>query len=545
MNKKKIIFWLLIILGIILRITFLGKFASGFFRDEAAIGYNAYSIWLTGKDEYGVLFPTVFRSFEVFFLPLYIYLSAPIVGLLGLSEFSVRLLSCVSGITTLFLIYYIAKEIWDVKIARFSLFVLALAPWHILYSRGTFEGNLALTLFAAGFLFLLKYIKKQSSTIFFASVFFFAMSMYSYQAERLVVPLLGVATLVFVGQKFWSNRQKILLPSIVVILILIPLLLLSFKPGGYHRAFGVSVFSKEVNPPGWIENEPSSLLTNNKTYLKTRQIASLYLSYFSPRNLFIEGDSNHQRSTENYSMFYSWMTPFLLLGFWTIFKKKRSINKKLFLSWVFISPLPAALTGDPFHTYRSLLLYLPLSILIGLGISRTYELIKKYKNVFLSAIVLVSLASVMLFLFDYFVLTQATRARDWDYGYKEIVEYANSLPADTKIVVDDPWTEAYIHFLFFSETNPRTYHEEVGNITEVESYYYTSSDEIRPNRLGTYEFRDVEWPLERGDTGVVFVMQADRLPESEFITDPRVKLLKEIKYPDGIIAYRIVEILAP
>lgn len=143
----KTILIVLLILGIALRILWLGRIPSGFFRDEAALGYNAYSIWKTGRDEFGMKFPLVFRSFEVFFLPAYPYISAPIVGLLGLSEFSTRLLSSLAGISALIFIYLIAKEIWNKKVALFALLVLVISQWHIFYSRGAFEGNLALTFF--------------------------------------------------------------------------------------------------------------------------------------------------------------------------------------------------------------------------------------------------------------------------------------------------------------------------------------------------------------------------------------------------------------
>src|SRR3990172_3601983 len=107
---KKILI-LILVLGAVLRLLYLGSIPSRFFPDEAAIGYNAYSIWATGADEFGMKFPLVFRSFEVFFLPLYIYLSAPLVGLLGLTESSVRFLSSLSGILAIYFAYLIAKEI--------------------------------------------------------------------------------------------------------------------------------------------------------------------------------------------------------------------------------------------------------------------------------------------------------------------------------------------------------------------------------------------------------------------------------------------------
>jgi 4-amino-4-deoxy-L-arabinose transferase-like glycosyltransferase len=538
-KKTNIIIIFLVLAGLVLRLVLLEIIPKGFFRDEAALGYNAYSIWESGKDEFGHPFPIVFRSFEVFFLPLYVYLSAPIVGIFGLSEFTTRFLSAFSGTVMLAIIYLIAKEVWSKKAALGALLVLAISPWHVIYSRGAFEGNLALTMFALGFLFWLKFIKRSSVKNFFISTIFFALSLYSYQAERLVVTLFAAVAGYLSFNKLLSTRRKLIVPVMIVFILLIPILTLSFKPGGYHRAYGVSIFSKDENPPGWLDGEEDGFFVNNRLFLRSKQFASLYASYYSPRNLFIEGDANQQRSVDNYSTFYAWMLPFML---WGVFEavKKRSRKEKLLLTWFLLAPLPAALTGDPFHTYRSLLLFVPLSLFAGLGMAKVYETIN-YKRLFVLGVGAISVVSLVVFLYNYVFLTQATHARDWDYGYREIVGFINSVSDNKKVVVDDPWTEGYIHFLFFQKTDPQLYHLEVSKLGNLGDYYYTDSSEIRPNKFGKYEFRDVDWPKERGDSGTVFVMTAQRLPESEFISDPKIKLLKEIYYPDGQIAYRIVE----
>ena len=546
----KMFFVIVILIGAFLRLAWLGKYPSGFFRDEAALGYNAFSIWEIGRDEFGMRLPIVFRSFEVFFLPAYVYLSVPIIGVLGLSEFSTRLLSSCSGIGGLILTYFIAKEIWNEKVALWSTFILAISPWHIFYSRGTFEGNLALTFFTAGFFFWLKFIKHWKGKQFFFSTLFFALSMYSYQAERMVVPLFAIIAVGFFWRKLWKLRGKLFLPATIIFIFCIPLLSLTLRPGGYHRVAGVSVFSQNSKPSGWIEKREEDVFINNNLYLRSRQLVALYSSYFSPRNLFIKGDANRQRSVDNFSVFYPWLFPFLIYGLWHAWKK-RDLNKKLLLVWMFLAPLPSALTGDPFHTYRSLLLYLPITLFMGFGISEVLMFLKKTKisksmslyYLESAMIIIICIVSLSQFSFNYLVLNSATRARDWDYGYKQIVEFVGKQTGCEKIVVDDLWTESYIQFLFFNKTQPEIYYKEVVKLANVGEFYYNSGEKIRPISYGNFEFRKVDWPSERGDKGTIFVMYRDALPESEFINDPKVELLKEIKYPDGEVAYRIVKII--
>ena len=534
-------FLAILLLGIFLRVVLLGEYPSGLFRDEAALGYNAYSIFKTGSDEYGVSLPLVFRSFEVFFLPAYSYLLAPVVGIFGLNEFNTRILSAISGIIALILVYFIAFEIWrNRRISLITMFVLAISPWHIFYSRGAFEGNLALTVFSAGFLFWLKFLRYAKIKFFFFSILFFALSMYCYQSERLVVLLFGIIALIFSFKKLLANSKKLVVPIFIVFILLLPLLFLTFQAGGYHRALGVSIFSDERSPPNILNNKEPIIKID--TYLRLRQVSALYLSYFSPRNLFLSGDSDKQRSVEKFSVFYSFFLPFLFIG--VIAARKRSLEVKLLLAWVTLAPIPAALTTDPFHTYRSLMLYFPLSILTGFGIFKALEYFK-YANFFTSLILFLSIINLSLFLYSYLVLTPATRAPFWDYGYKEIITFINGQKDYNEVRVDDPTSEAYIHFLFFTPVNPSFYQAEVKKNKDPKPYYYTSADNMRPVGFGEFVFRDVDWPNERGDINTIFVMKAERLPASEFETDPKIELLKEIRYPDGTIAFRIVKIKKP
>lgn len=549
MTKKLLLLILfLFVLGIILRIYKLGSLPTGFFRDEAALGYNAFSILKTGNDEFGMPHPLVFRSFEVFFLPAYVYFSIPLIWSLGLTEFSVRLLSSISGIFSLIIIFLIAKRNWDIKVAVSSLLLLVIAPWHIFYSRGSFEGNLALALFYLGFFLWLEFVRIRKLFYFFPAILSFTASMYSYQSERVIVPLFAIFALIVSFKYIWSLRLKLIIPSLIVFVILLPLLSLSFIAGGYHRAFGVSIFTQEVNPPGYTSNQPETLFTNNKVILRTKEVLSLYFSYFSPKNLFTEGDYNRQRSSEDYSVFYAWYFPLILSGLILIIKRKK-VADKLLLCVIVLAPIPAALTGDPFHTYRSLLLYFPLTLIAGVGLSNVYHSVGKYKlrelykPLFVLLVSVLSVVSLMYFLFSYILLTPSTRARDWDYGYKEMVDFLNTLPVGTPVFVDDPLTAPYINFLFFAKVDPLIYQTEVAKLGTLTDYYYQNGDKIRPDKFADYTFTDLDWSSVRGEAGSVFVFTSRELPETEFKNDPKVKLLKEISYPDGTVAYRIVQII--
>lgn len=89
--NNKVLFTFLILLFLLTRLYGLISVPSSVYWDEASIGYNAYSILKTGKDEWGEFLPLHFRAFGEFKLPVYIYSTIPFVYVFGLNEVSVRL----------------------------------------------------------------------------------------------------------------------------------------------------------------------------------------------------------------------------------------------------------------------------------------------------------------------------------------------------------------------------------------------------------------------------------------------------------------------
>lgn len=534
--KKVYIFVILIIfLGGALRFWDLGQINLGFFRDEAALGFNAWSILQTGADEYGQKFPIFFRSFEVFFMPLYVYLSIPIIAILGLSEFSTRLLSAFSGTLLIFITFLIGRRLFSSDLVGIiSSAIIAFSPWSIFYSRGAFEGNLALVFFAAAFYFWLEFSNKGKKIFFFISIFLFIFSMYSYQAPRLVAPLFVAIALL--SQKGWVKNLKLWICGLILALVLyLPIIFLSTQAASYHRAFGVSIFSSTDQIPGFSTN----LGDWQKLYLIPREFLSLYLQYFSPYNLFWEGDYNRQRNVDGFSVFYVWQFPFLVLGLWFFIKNKYS-NKKLLLFWLLLASIPAALTKDPFHTYRSILFFLPISFLIAFGVYKMINFKRLYLLITGGVSILIAI-SITAYFFSLGSTTPSLYWRDWDFGYKQITEVLKTEPSNSQIIIDDPDTESYIHFLFHKLIYISDYQNEAQQM--ITSNYSSSTTKLRPKKIGRFEFRKIDFPNERGHKNTIFVLSSKVIEPIHFKDDPKLVLVREIKAPNGKTAFYIIKVL--
>src|SRR3989338_10461360 len=152
--KLKSIYLLVMIvtLSTFLRGYKFGEIPAGLNRDEAAIGYAAFSLRQTGSDEYGERFPISFKSFGDWKLPAYIYGSILPVALLGLNQLSVRLLSLFAGVLSVVPTFFIAKKVFQgsVRAALLTAFMLAITPWHIHFSRIASEANLAVLFVSIG-----------------------------------------------------------------------------------------------------------------------------------------------------------------------------------------------------------------------------------------------------------------------------------------------------------------------------------------------------------------------------------------------------------
>ena len=124
---KKYFLILIILLAFVLRFYKLSTYPA-LNADEAAIGYNAYSLLLTGKDEHGNSWPIHFQSFNDYKPGLYFYIVLPFVKAIGLNEWAVRIPGAALGVLTVLVIYLLAKELFkSEKVAIFSGLLLAIS----------------------------------------------------------------------------------------------------------------------------------------------------------------------------------------------------------------------------------------------------------------------------------------------------------------------------------------------------------------------------------------------------------------------------------
>src|SRR3989338_5729993 len=116
MNKNYLFLFLVILLSLFLRIYKIDTVPPSASLDEVSIGWNAYSLLQTGRDEYGYQFPILLRAYDDWRPALYVYSVIPSVAIFGLTPFAVRLPSVLFSILMVFSTYLLTVYL----VQRFS-----------------------------------------------------------------------------------------------------------------------------------------------------------------------------------------------------------------------------------------------------------------------------------------------------------------------------------------------------------------------------------------------------------------------------------------
>ena len=546
MNKKIFIFLtFIIIIASILRLWQLGKVPSSPDWDEVALGYNAYSILQSGRDEYGKFLPIILRSFDDYKPALYAYLVMPSISVLGLNVTAVRLPSAIFGILTVLAVFFLVRELFKKNnIALLTTFLLAISPWHIQFSRVAFEANVGVALNAFGILFFLKAFKKPWFLLL--SALMLGLSLHTYQSEKVFVPLL-IAILIYAFRKeFFSIRKKYIYTSLIIFTIIcLPLILFTLtNKDALSRAKTVSIFSNssiiqantEKLVRDRVNNDILGLFLDNRRVEFAKYVVNGYLSHLDINWLFIKGDIARHHAP-GMGLMYLVELPFLLIGIYMLIFGNFDKAVKLFMAlWFLIVPIPASITNDVPHAVRTINFLPILQILTAIGIISAVQKISNFKFQFsnfqikyliFSFSFLFSIFNFSYYLNQYFVQQNYFHAKYWQYGYEDMVHYISGVQEKyNKIIVSNtpPLDQSYMFFLFYLKYDPAEYLKEGG----------TASGKIEGiNKFANFEFRKFDYDLEK-EKNILLV-------GSTFDFQEVYKTIHEANYPDKSIAIKVVE----
>ena len=556
MNRKiKTILFLIIIMASLLRLVGLGSNPSHLTQDEAALGYNAYSILKTGKDEYGQTLPLIFKSFGDYKPGLYIYIATPSILVFGLNEFAVRLPSALAGILAVYLVYKIVSlaaykdnnSRKEITLGLLAAFILAINPWHVHLSRGAWEVNLSLTFVLIGVLMFFMSLKK--SKLLILSSLFFGLTLLTYQGAKLstliVIICLVIAYRDQIKLLFKKDSKSIYLSVVALLVLSLPIVFSFFKgQTGRLAVFSVLSHPRQSDYLYGILDQAEVEVGSSTYYIYyseglnfARGIMGRWFNHFSARYLFFNGDWQNPRHTvPGVGVMLFADLVLVLFGLYAVIRKRTSFTIFILL-WLILAPLPAILSRDQVQAIRSANMIIPLVLVAAFGAQLVLSGLKKGKLIKLGVwlFLLIYVASIIYFLDALIVHNPKHNAKYWNYGYREVVNAITPIQNNYDLIVlQQSYNQPYIYFLFYQKYDPGKYQmkaklkeSEYGDVGFV-----TSLDNI--------EFKPFSWPaVERKGT----LIAGDAISIPSEIDRNIYELKEEIHYPNGIdTAMRIVEV---
>ncbi len=396
---------LILLVGAFLRFYRLNSLPPGLFIDEAINGLDAQGVWRNGN--LPIFFPAN-NGRE----PLYIYLQAIALALIGENGLSMRLVSAYIGMITIPVVYVLSKTLFlkttpgAVWIGVTASAALAASYWHVSLSRLGFR-TILLPLFVMLVLlwFWMGWQRRKLRWFVLAGIAL-GISQYTYLASR-AVPVLfaGFVGLILLGE-FSRHKQitptfKLMLKSaffmsVIALLIYMPLgiYLLTTPSGASARTADVSLLS-----PAAANGESVEMALINNAVLVGR--------------MFVDrGDMNLRHNLPGRAALDALNVVGFVTGLFLLLRHRQRAQSWLLVLWLIIMLLPTLLATEAPHYLRASGALGAVMIVVGMGLVWWWERLeirlqkqgwlKRPFHFWLLLPLLVLMFSATLTAFDYF-----------------------------------------------------------------------------------------------------------------------------------------------
>jgi len=355
----------LVLLGFILRSYLLGEVSYRFDHYEADYGREALEV-LAGRRNVNLWNSTIWRGLgHRNYSPVYVYFTAFFFQLFGATIVTLKLVSVVWGTTALLLAYGIFSTLFGRKTALIAVFLLAVSPLHINYSRiGLLLGSTLTVSLLIVFLLLRALLKKR------------------------IIYFLLLGTAVSFAGYFYSPAKYPVLLSVVLIAAYV-----LFKPRWLrHNCSGlialgltVIVLMIALNIPAWDLMAPrfagyESVWHRTADHRHTpeadyRRAIPLIRENWEKlvRSFFLERNFNYDPWPRGNLYFNPVVPPLVLLGIAISLARIRKANYRLLLFFTVAFLVPNLLSRPPVMVRRMMVSWPFLYCLAAIPLSELIE----------------------------------------------------------------------------------------------------------------------------------------------------------------------------
>jgi hypothetical protein len=471
-KRFKILLGLVVLLVLTLTTYKLNSIPHGFQWDEAAYGYNAYSLMQTFRDEWGKKLPLFLKSFGDFKPSLLSYAIIPFFLVGGVNQAMARLPAVISAIVGLVsLVLFLKKR--SPSLGLITGFIFGTNPWFLHYARISFDPMPSL-----GFMLLGLWLWDSThNKVKLAGSLSLLLSMYLYNAARFFVPILILFySLIFEKQKIKQAIKQHLL-SWVILLVGSGIILLStlFGHAGTRakKVFfwddsQLTSMAEEGIYRNRVLNMPLVRVFNNKGLLVLTELTKKYASHFSPEFILPFNNQTTAFSFNRQGNFYLLLIPFLIIGVLSAYKRNKTYW--FFLMWLITAPIPSTLTIGSVNPNRCLIMVPALCFFASRGIlTISYLLQKKIRikilnQVFYAIVGALFLVSLVWYVHDWLIYFPESSEPYWHGFYQQASKKIwNTRDKYEKVYFTNTDTQPYIFFSWYNQIDPSLVQKETAN----------------------------------------------------------------------------------
>lgn len=466
--KGEVFLFFIFMIGSFVRLFAIGRFPNALNVDEASSGYDAFSLMKWGIDRGGNSYPVYLYAWGSGQSVLYSYLMIPIIAITGLTEYGIRLPMAITGVISLYVFYYLIKNIFDnKKYGIIATAFFAICPWHIMKSRWGMECNIFPDLILLASLLLVLGLKKKNTQLQILSFVVLAISSYSYGTSYLFLPVFVLGTLGYLIYKKELNIKKSIIYLLIMFVLCIPIIIYIFI-----NTFGLEQITiGKVTIPKLLVNRYDEVSTVFSGNIFENCVNNLLETL---RILILQNDKLEWNAIPQYGLFYLISIVFFVIGLRACVKKYKKNNFNQIMNiWMISAIVLCAFCVANINRINIIMIPCIYYIVVGL-----FEFLTKYKQL------TVCIAVIYVVLFIEFMYSYVNKDYNKYYtftsGVEDVVDYCKSLDIDN-IYCKYSFKEPFMYFMFYGQEDVREYLDTVEYFEEGRTF-----DNVRS--FGKYKF---------------------------------------------------------
>lgn len=460
---------ILMLLAVFTRFYRFGELPSSLNRDEAALGYTAWSLLDTGRDEWGERWPLAPASFGDYKLIGYPTLLVGLFSILPKADWVVRLPSLLAGLGLICISWQIGRRLFNNTFGLILAIVVATSPVFIWFSRSAWEANVALFyLISAGYLIFSALYQRLYPWRLIAGLVLLLFSMFTYNSPLIIIPILTLSLPFIVPSK--QRRLSIVVTTAILALVGISFLLLSPV---WSQKSGITIFTDPTVRAEWLEfrselSEPWQSMVGNRYVYLVGRVTNSFIRSFSPEFVIFRGGAHPWHTLPGFGHLFNVV---YLLAIFELFvlliNLFRSIYQLILTKsklrtwpeqfrqqyvWLYllsVSLLPAVVTVDAPHATRSLLFFWLLCVL-------AVRFLWRYKNQ--KRLLITSLFILLLnsgyYLYHYFMVYPERSAEIFQSDFRQVLAQVESEFPTQPVAIVDPGGYQYILLAWYLPVHP-------------------------------------------------------------------------------------------